>query len=178
MIVARRLLVLMCFSLTLCDPTVATAEVGAPTKGGGRSALSLSPTSSLGSAIGRWQTTVLFARAAPIATGAIPSVAAPAAAGSLTGHKLEGIASFYWQDQMTANGERFDKHAMTAAHKTLPFNTRVRVTHLASGRSVLVRINDRGPYKPGRVIDLSEAAAGMLGMKGQGLAPVRIDVLR
>jgi rare lipoprotein A len=92
-------------------------------------------------------------------------------------HELTGLASFYWQGQKTANGEEFDKTAMTAAHRTLPFNTRVRVTHLANGRSVIVRINDRGPFKPGRVIDLSHAAAGELNMHGQGLARVKIDVV-
>jgi rare lipoprotein A (peptidoglycan hydrolase) len=93
-------------------------------------------------------------------------------------HALTGIASYYWQDQMTSSGERFDKRAMTAAHRTLPLGTRVRVTHVASGRAVVVRINDRGPFKPGRVIDLSEAAAEQIGMTTQGLAQVRIDVVR
>ena len=92
-------------------------------------------------------------------------------------HLLSGIASFYWQEQQTASGERFDKAAMTAAHPTLPFNTRVKVTHLASNRSVVVRINDRGPFKSGRVIDLSHAAAGALGMHGQGLARVHLEVM-
>jgi rare lipoprotein A len=89
-----------------------------------------------------------------------------------------GIASFYWQDQMTSSGERFDKTAMTAAHKTLPMHTRVRVTRLDTGRSVIVRINDRGPFKPGRIIDLSDAAAEALGMRMMGLAQVKIDVVR
>jgi rare lipoprotein A len=89
-----------------------------------------------------------------------------------------GIASFYWQDQMTASGERFDKTAMTAAHKTLPMHSRVRVTRLDTGRSIIVRINDRGPYKPGRIIDLSDAAAEALGMRMMGLAQVKIDVIR
>lgn len=93
------------------------------------------------------------------------------------GHALDGIASYYWQDQMTASGERFNKRAMTAAHRTLPFGTRVRVTHVASGRSVEVRINDRGPFKKARVIDLSEAAAQTIGMTGKGLAHVRIAVV-
>lgn len=93
------------------------------------------------------------------------------------GHALDGIASYYWQDQMTSSGERFDRRALSAAHRTLPFGTRVRVTHARSGRSVVVRINDRGPFKKGRVIDLSEAAAQAIGMTGAGLAHVRIDVL-
>ena len=92
-------------------------------------------------------------------------------------HELDGLASYYWQDQMTASGERFNKHAMTAAHKTLPLGTRVRVTHLASGRAVTVRINDRGPFKPGRIIDLSEAAAKELQMTAAGLAKVRVEVV-
>jgi rare lipoprotein A len=118
-------------------------------------------------------------------TGAIPSAVAispairPAGAAPRNGgaHLLSGIASFYWQEQQTASGERFDKTAMTAAHPTLPFNTRVKVTHLASKRAVVVRINDRGPFKSGRVIDLSHAAAGALGMHGQGLARVQLEIV-
>lgn len=92
-------------------------------------------------------------------------------------HMLDGIASYYWQDQMTASGERFNKRAMTAAHKTLPLGTRVRVTRLDNGHSVVVRINDRGPYKAGRVIDLSEAAAEQIGMTRAGLTRVKVAVL-
>jgi rare lipoprotein A len=97
----------------------------------------------------------------------------------LTGklHELNGLASYYWQGQMTATGERFDKRAMTAAHKTLPFGTKVRVMRLDNGGSVVVRINDRGPFKPGRVIDLSERAAEEIGMTGRGIMPVRLEVL-
>lgn len=90
---------------------------------------------------------------------------------------LAGIASYYWQGVKTASGERFDKTALTAAHPRLKFGTRVRVTHVANGRSVVVRINDRGPFKPGRIIDLSEAAADVIGMKTAGLAKVRLDIL-
>jgi len=93
-------------------------------------------------------------------------------------HGHNGLASFYWQDQMTANGERFDKRAMTAAHRTLPFGSVVRVTHVLSGRQVVVRINDRGPFKPGRIIDLSEAAADRLGFRAHGLAHVQLEVLK
>ncbi len=78
---------------------------------------------------------------------------------------------------MTASGERFDKTALTAAHKTLPMNTRVKVTHVDSGRSVVVRINDRGPFKPGRVVDVSDRAAEVLGFKARGLANVRLEVV-
>jgi len=88
-----------------------------------------------------------------------------------------GVASFYWQPQRVASGGWFNPNAMTAAHKTLPFGTRVRVTHVSNGRSVVVRINDRGPYIRGRIIDLSKAAAGVIGMQGQGVARVRMEVL-
>lgn len=93
-------------------------------------------------------------------------------------HTLNGIASYYWQDQKTSTGETFDKMAMTAAHKTLPFGTRVRVTNLENGRSVVVRINDRGPFKAGRVIDLSYAAADVIDMRAKGLASVKIDIVK
>lgn len=92
-------------------------------------------------------------------------------------HGLSGLASFYWQGQMTASGEAFDKSAMTAAHRTLPFNTRVKVTNPRTKRSVVVRINDRGPFTPGRVIDLSDAAAAELGIQHLGLARVVLEVL-
>jgi len=89
-----------------------------------------------------------------------------------------GVASFYWQGQRTANGEKFDKRELTAAHRTLPFGTRVRVTNLATGRSVTVRINDRGPFVAGRVIDVSHAAAEELGMVGRGVAKVKLTVVQ
>jgi rare lipoprotein A len=88
-----------------------------------------------------------------------------------------GIASYYWQPQRVASGGWFNPRAMTAAHKSLPFGTKVRVTHLGSGRSVDVTINDRGPYIGGRIIDLSTAAAEQLGMRSAGLAKVKLEVL-
>lgn len=94
-----------------------------------------------------------------------------------SGSALHGMASFYWQPQRVAAGGWFNPNAMTAAHKTLPFGTRVRVTHLGNGRSVDVKINDRGPYIAGRIIDLSKAAAGVIGMQGQGVARVKVTVL-
>lgn len=93
-------------------------------------------------------------------------------------HALSGIASYYWQGEMTASGERFDKRAMTAAHPSLPFGTKVKVFCANTGREVVVRINDRGPFKPGRVIDLSEAAAEAIGMQGRGLTLVQLEVVR
>jgi rare lipoprotein A len=91
-----------------------------------------------------------------------------------------GVASWYgpgYYGNKTANGETFTAREMTAAHKTLPFNTRVRVTEEASGNSVVVRINDRGPYVAGRIIDLSERAAEELHMKQMGIAYVTVEVL-
>lgn len=88
-----------------------------------------------------------------------------------------GLASYYWQPQRVASGGWFNPNAMTAAHKTLPFGTRVRVTNANNGQSAVVTINDRGPYVAGRVIDLSSAAAGAINMKGSGVVPVRMTVL-
>ena len=95
----------------------------------------------------------------------------------LQGSGQIGMASYYWQPQRLASGGQFNPNAMTAAHKTLPFGTRVRVKHLGNGRSVDVLINDRGPYIVGRVIDLSRAAAGKIGMTGQGVARISVTVL-
>ena len=104
-----------------------------------------------------------------------PPGAGDAAAGA---HSFsQGIASFYTGGTQTANGERFDTNAMTAAHRTLPFGTKLRVTSLTSGRSVTVRINDRGPFVKGRVVDLSLSAAKALGMVDAGVAKVRLDVV-
>jgi rare lipoprotein A len=92
-----------------------------------------------------------------------------------------GVASFYgpeFAERPTASGELFDPRAMTAAHRTLPLGTRVRVTNLENGRQTVVRINDRGPYRNNRVIDLSRAAARKLGFVQDGIAHVRIEVLK
>ena len=130
--------------------------------------------------------TVVVAPASPVSavtTGALPpgqakpATALKPVAGGPVRHMLEGIASYYWQGQKTASGEKFDPQALTAAHRTLPMNTRVKVTHVESGKSVEVRINDRGPFKPGRVVDLSDRAAEILGFKSRGLAHVKMEVL-
>lgn len=95
--------------------------------------------------------------------------------------QIRGLASWYgpgFHGRRSASGERFNQNALTAAHRSLPFGTRVQVTNLNNGQSVIVRINDRGPFVGGRVIDLSAAAARMLGMMRSGVAPVRLDVLR
>ncbi len=93
------------------------------------------------------------------------------------GGGLSGMASFYWQPQALASGGRFNPNAMTAAHKTLAFGTKVRVTNRNNGRSVVVTINDRGPYIAGRIIDLSKAAAHAVGMQNSGVAPVSVQIL-
>jgi len=88
-----------------------------------------------------------------------------------------GRASWYALTSKTASGERCDPNAMTAAHRSLPFGTKVKVENLRNGRAVVVRINDRGPYVSGRVIDLTRAAARRLGIMDSGVAPVRITVI-
>jgi rare lipoprotein A len=92
----------------------------------------------------------------------------------------QGLASYYadiYQGNTTANGERYDGDDMTAAHRTLAFGTRVKVTNLDNGESVVVRINDRGPHVDGRIIDVSRAAAEVLGMVDSGTAEVRVEVV-
>ena len=106
-------------------------------------------------------------------------IAAPALAktGTTTGER--GIASMYsahFVGRTTASGEVFDSRGLTAAHRNLPFGTRLVVTNKRNGRSVIVTINDRGPHRRGRIIDLSPAAAQQLGMKNAGLAPVEIHL--
>ena len=91
-----------------------------------------------------------------------------------------GVASYYasrHHGRRTASGERYDEQALTAAHRTLPFGTRVRVTNLATGRSVVVTINDRGPFRRGRIIDVSRRASRDLGFLRAGLARVRVEVV-
>ena len=91
-----------------------------------------------------------------------------------------GLASYYAHERdgrRTASGETFDMQEMTAAHRTLPFGTRVRVTNLRNGRKAVVRINDRGPFRGHRILDVSYAAARKLGFASRGLARVRIEVI-
>ena len=109
-------------------------------------------------------------RSSPISLPKLPQLIAGA----------KGMASYYGYDgsgNRTATGERFNPEGLTAAHRHLPFGTRVRVTNTRNGRSVVVRINDRGPFIRGRIIDLSVAAARILGMMGSGVAPVRVEIL-
>jgi len=96
-------------------------------------------------------------------------------------YQLSGIASYYadeFNGRKTANGEVFDMHDLTAAHRTLPFNTVVRVQNLENGNNVTVRINDRGPFKDNRVIDLSLAAAKKLDIIQNGTAPVKLEIVQ
>jgi rare lipoprotein A len=95
-------------------------------------------------------------------------------------HQLEGVASYYadeFQGRKTSSGETFDMNDMTAAHRTLPFGTRVKVTDVETGKSVVVRINDRGPFKDDRVIDLSLGAAKQIGLIANGTGRVILEIL-
>ena len=92
-----------------------------------------------------------------------------------------GVASYYggkFHGRRTASGEIFNKNAMTAAHRSLKFGTKVKVTNLRNGRAVLVRVNDRGPHVRGRIIDLSQAAAKKIGLAHAGTARVKLEVLK
>ncbi len=100
-----------------------------------------------------------------------------AATAAIEAKTLTGMASYYKSGKRTANGERFNPHGMTAAHKSLPFGTRVRVTNLNTGKSVVVRINDRGPFIRGRIIDLALGAARVVGLHRSGVARVTVAVL-
>ena len=117
----------------------------------------------------------------PVATTSVvrrvPAPEVNASLGKSEG-KSHGIASFYSEGNKTASGEKFNPQELTAAHPTLPFGTKLRVTNQHTGRSVTVRVNDRGPYVPGRVVDVSYSAAQALGMVGRGVAPVKLDVVQ
>jgi rare lipoprotein A len=89
-----------------------------------------------------------------------------------------GLASFYSEDTETASDERFDKHELNAAHPTLPFGARLRVTNVRKGRSVTVPVNDRGPFLRRRVVDVSSGAAEALGMVNEGVVQVTLDIAR
>lgn len=94
--------------------------------------------------------------------------------------EISGVASWYgpgFHGRLTANGEIYNQNALTAAHKSLPFNTRVRVTAVSTGQSVIVKINDRGPYIGNRIIDLSAAAASAIGLRHMGVGKVKLEIL-
>ena len=92
--------------------------------------------------------------------------------------RTTGVASWYKMGKVTANGERFKPNGLTAAHRFLPFGTRVRVTNLRNGRKVTVRINDRGPFIKGRIIDLAFGAARKIGLHRSGVTRVKLEILR
>lgn len=116
-----------------------------------------------------------------IAKTSKPAKVAKAAKSTAGGASYQsGMASWYggkFHGRKTANGETYNMNAMTAAHKTLPFGTRVRVTNTRNGDTTIVRINDRGPFIAGRIIDLSRAAAADIGVTNSGVAPVKIAIL-
>jgi len=112
---------------------------------------------------------------------ALAAAGCAARQGPGAGGAEEGLASFYadrFQGRPTASGAPYDRAAMTCAHRSWPFGTRLRVTDLETGRSVVVVVNDRGPHVAGRVVDLSGAAARALGMVGRGVARVRVEPVR
>jgi rare lipoprotein A len=127
-----------------------------------------------------------FALSAHAQTAAAPAAApapaaVPAAAPAASTGDMEGLAAYYsnrLNGRRTASGEVFNQNKLTAAHQTLPFGTMVKVTNTKNNRSVVVRINDRGPTQAGRVIDLSRAAAAKLGMLKAGLVPVKLEVVK
>jgi rare lipoprotein A len=99
---------------------------------------------------------------------------------AMSGYTQRGEASYYgpgFQGRLTANGETFDTRQLTCAHRTLPFNTILRVRNLANDKTVEVRVNDRGPYVGGRIVDLTEAAAERIDMKKSGVARVELTVI-
>lgn len=113
-------------------------------------------------------------------TPPIERPAPPAQGGTVKRSLGTGVASYYgkrFHGRLTANGERFNMNAMTAAHKTLPFGTKVRVTNPRNGKSVVVRINDRGPFIRGRTIDLSRGAARKIGIIQRGHGRVKLDIV-
>ncbi len=117
-----------------------------------------------------------------LAASALLSLLAGCATGIIDprGYDETGRASYYGSQHhgnRTASGERFDQHGLSAAHRQLPFGTRVRVTNLNNDKTVVVRINDRGPHTRGRLIDVSREAAEQLGMLRSGTAPVRVQSL-
>jgi rare lipoprotein A len=105
-------------------------------------------------------------------------VASVETTGSLPRSAAVGVASFYTEGARTASGERLNPNALTAAHPSLPFGTRLRITSVADGRSVVVRVNDRGPFIKGRAVDVSYSAAKQLGLTERGVAKVKMEVIQ
>jgi peptidoglycan lytic transglycosylase len=147
--------------LGICLVTTALAAC-AQSPGSPRASLGVGRTSSLASAATPRKHIAL---AAPVA---LPEI----------GTSSVGLASYYSEGTETASGERFNPQELTAAHPNLPFGTRLRVTNLATGQSVVVRVNDRGPFVPGRSVDVSYSAAQQLGFLDSGTAKVKMEVVQ
>lgn len=170
------LAVAVAWALSSCAPAAITSNAAlvgdASATPGGRSAtasLPIDPTTAIADAA--------FAPSGVRAYDAPGQTSIGAGASSVV---EAGMASWYgpgFAGRLTANGEVFDPSQLTAAHKSLPFNSLVRVVNEANGMAVVVRINDRGPFKPGRIIDLSRASAEAIGMIGTGVARVRLELL-
>jgi rare lipoprotein A len=119
-------------------------------------------------------------KAVEAAAPAAPAVKAPAAPAAATGDAMSGTAAWYgrkFNGRKTASGQRFNASALTAAHPSLPFGSRVKVTNTKNKRSVVVVINDRGPTTPGRIVDVSQAAAQRLGFTRAGTTDVTLEVV-
>ncbi len=135
--------------------------------------------------MGRWAAQVLSSTALTLilsGCSAAPRFASSSDSenGPNLSHQLSGVASYYaveFNGRKTANGETFDMNDLTAAHRTLPFNTKLKVRNLANDQEVVVRINDRGPFKRDRVIDLSLEAARRIGLVETGTAPVALEII-
>jgi rare lipoprotein A len=131
--------------------------------------------------VSRWRSVAATVALTAVCIGCAGTSRYGRAPGENGSFRQTGMASYYGAElhgHTTASGERYDMHALTAAHPSLPFDTRVRVTNLSNNRSVIVRINDRGPHTKRRIIDLSYAAAKQIGMTAQGTAEVRIEVIK
>ena len=130
--------------------------------------------------VNRWRATAFFLGVFAASCGKQMQVALPPPSPAVVGAVETGMASWYghpYHGRTTSNGETYDMRQMTAAHLSLPFDTRVRVTNLANDRSVVLRINDRGPFLKNRIIDVSRAAAERLGMIAPGTVKVRVEVV-
>lgn len=154
---------LMTLALTICMTTSASADEWASNFGNGNP-FKRGPTVSDGN-----YTFKKGKKTRPVTVRDIPII------GDVVRGVEQGLASFYWQPQAVACGGRFNPEAMTAAHKTLPCGSKVRVTNKRNGKSVTVTINDRGPFIKGRIIDLSRAAARQIEMTSAGVVPVTVE---
>ena len=134
----------------------------------------------LGVALSKVPAVVARTSQAPAPAPAAPAAPTPDRLSGSVGETQTGLAAYYsqrLQGRRTASGARFDNGAMTTAHQTLPFGTKVRVTNTKNGKSVVLRVNDRGPTQPKRILDVSQAAAQRLGIVRAGLAEVKLEVV-